>query len=181
MVTGSRAVAQQGAKSVYFITADYAFGHDLEKQFADELVEQSSDSRASSSVASRPGRLRLGLAVASPNGCLHQALDDLGRAPIFPVYACNFSGFWPNMTTATAARRSLMRGRPGCPRCPSHRTPKSDTFDLDQAIDPSSLQRPIIADPSKGPSSSPAMMLRQTLARDRMLSMPHDHLYVTAH
>ena len=87
MVTGSRAVAQQGAKSVYFITADYAFGHDLEKQFADELVEQSFNSRASSSVASRPGRLRLGLAVASPNGCLHQALDDLGRAPIFPVHA----------------------------------------------------------------------------------------------
>jgi branched-chain amino acid transport system substrate-binding protein len=36
----ARAVAQQGAKSVYFITADYAFGHDLEKQFADELVKQ---------------------------------------------------------------------------------------------------------------------------------------------
>ena len=76
-----------GRQERLFITADYAFGHDLEKQFADELVEQSSDSRASSSVASRPGRLRLGLAVASPNGSLHQALDDLGRAPIFPVHA----------------------------------------------------------------------------------------------
>jgi branched-chain amino acid transport system substrate-binding protein len=36
----ARAVAQQGAKSVYFITADYAFGHDLEKQFADEFVKR---------------------------------------------------------------------------------------------------------------------------------------------
>jgi branched-chain amino acid transport system substrate-binding protein len=36
----ARAVAQQGAKSVFFITADYAFGHDLEKQFADEFVKQ---------------------------------------------------------------------------------------------------------------------------------------------
>jgi branched-chain amino acid transport system substrate-binding protein len=36
----ARAIAQQGAKSVYFITADYAFGHDLEKQFADEMVKQ---------------------------------------------------------------------------------------------------------------------------------------------
>jgi branched-chain amino acid transport system substrate-binding protein len=36
----ARAVAQQGVKSVYFITADYAFGHDLEKQFADEFVKQ---------------------------------------------------------------------------------------------------------------------------------------------
>jgi branched-chain amino acid transport system substrate-binding protein len=35
----ARAVAQQGVKSVYFITADYAFGHDLEKQFADEFVK----------------------------------------------------------------------------------------------------------------------------------------------
>ncbi|HYW60928.1 MAG TPA: ABC transporter substrate-binding protein, partial [Xanthobacteraceae bacterium] len=32
----ARAVMQQGVKSVYFITADYAFGHDLEKQFSDE-------------------------------------------------------------------------------------------------------------------------------------------------
>jgi branched-chain amino acid transport system substrate-binding protein len=36
----ARAVTQQGVKSVYFITADYAFGHDLEKQFADEFVKQ---------------------------------------------------------------------------------------------------------------------------------------------
>jgi branched-chain amino acid transport system substrate-binding protein len=36
----ARAVAQQGAKSVFFITADYAFGHDLEKQFVDEFVKQ---------------------------------------------------------------------------------------------------------------------------------------------
>ena len=36
----ARAVAQQNVKSVYFITADYAFGHDLEKQFADEFVKQ---------------------------------------------------------------------------------------------------------------------------------------------
>ena len=36
----ARAVAQQNVKSVYFITADYAFGHDLEKQFADEFVHQ---------------------------------------------------------------------------------------------------------------------------------------------
>jgi branched-chain amino acid transport system substrate-binding protein len=35
----ARAVAQQGVKSVYFITADYAFGHDLERQFADEFVQ----------------------------------------------------------------------------------------------------------------------------------------------
>ena len=34
------AVAQQNVRSVYFITADYAFGHDLEKQFADEFVKQ---------------------------------------------------------------------------------------------------------------------------------------------
>ena len=34
----ARAVAQQGVKSVFFITADYAFGHDLEKQFTDEAV-----------------------------------------------------------------------------------------------------------------------------------------------
>jgi branched-chain amino acid transport system substrate-binding protein len=36
----ARAIAEQGAKSVYFITADYAFGHDLEKQFADEFVKR---------------------------------------------------------------------------------------------------------------------------------------------
>ncbi len=36
----ARAGAQQGVKSVFFITADYAFGHDLEKQFADEMVKQ---------------------------------------------------------------------------------------------------------------------------------------------
>jgi branched-chain amino acid transport system substrate-binding protein len=35
----ARAVAQQGVNSVYFITADYAFGHDLEKQFAEEFVK----------------------------------------------------------------------------------------------------------------------------------------------
>ena len=32
----ARAVIQQGVRSVFFITADYAFGHDLEKQFSDE-------------------------------------------------------------------------------------------------------------------------------------------------
>src|SRR5215813_6053174 len=32
----ARAVMQQGVKSVFFITADYAFGRDLEKQFSDE-------------------------------------------------------------------------------------------------------------------------------------------------
>jgi len=36
----ARAVIQQGVKSVFFITADYAFGHDLEKQFSDEAVKQ---------------------------------------------------------------------------------------------------------------------------------------------
>jgi branched-chain amino acid transport system substrate-binding protein len=36
----ARAIAEQGAKSVYFITADYAFGHDLEKQFTDEFVKR---------------------------------------------------------------------------------------------------------------------------------------------
>ena len=35
----ARAVAQQGVKSVFFITADYAFGQDLEKQFTDEAVK----------------------------------------------------------------------------------------------------------------------------------------------
>jgi len=35
-----RAVYEQGGKSWYFITADYAFGHDLEKQAADEVVAQ---------------------------------------------------------------------------------------------------------------------------------------------
>jgi len=34
----ARAVTQQGVKSVYFITANYAFGQDLEKQFSDEAV-----------------------------------------------------------------------------------------------------------------------------------------------
>jgi branched-chain amino acid transport system substrate-binding protein len=32
----ARVVIQQGVKSVYFITADYAFGHDLEAQFTDQ-------------------------------------------------------------------------------------------------------------------------------------------------
>jgi branched-chain amino acid transport system substrate-binding protein len=36
----ARAIASQGVKSVFFITADYAFGHDLEKQFASEIVSQ---------------------------------------------------------------------------------------------------------------------------------------------
>jgi branched-chain amino acid transport system substrate-binding protein len=36
----ARSVAQRGVKSVYFITADYAFGHDLEKQFAEEFTKQ---------------------------------------------------------------------------------------------------------------------------------------------
>ncbi|HRO60809.1 MAG TPA: ABC transporter substrate-binding protein [Burkholderiaceae bacterium] len=35
-----RAVHDQGGKSWYFITADYAFGHDLEKQATDEVVAQ---------------------------------------------------------------------------------------------------------------------------------------------
>jgi branched-chain amino acid transport system substrate-binding protein len=34
----ARAVLDQGGKSWFFITADYAFGHDLEKQAADEVV-----------------------------------------------------------------------------------------------------------------------------------------------
>ena len=32
----ARAVINQGVRSVYFITADYAFGHDLEAQFTDQ-------------------------------------------------------------------------------------------------------------------------------------------------
>ena len=35
----ARAVAQGGAKTVFFITADYAFGQDLEKQFSEEFVK----------------------------------------------------------------------------------------------------------------------------------------------
>ena len=35
----ARAVIQQGVRSVFFITADYAFGHDLEKQFSDEALK----------------------------------------------------------------------------------------------------------------------------------------------
>ena len=35
----ARAVIQQGVKSVFFITADYAFGQDLEKQFSDEATK----------------------------------------------------------------------------------------------------------------------------------------------
>jgi branched-chain amino acid transport system substrate-binding protein len=35
----ARAVIQQGVKSVFFITADYAFGQDLEKQFSDEALK----------------------------------------------------------------------------------------------------------------------------------------------
>jgi branched-chain amino acid transport system substrate-binding protein len=34
----AKALMQRGAKSFYFITADYAFGHDLEKQATDEIV-----------------------------------------------------------------------------------------------------------------------------------------------
>jgi len=34
----ARAVAQRGGKSWFFITADYAFGHDLEKQATEQLV-----------------------------------------------------------------------------------------------------------------------------------------------
>jgi branched-chain amino acid transport system substrate-binding protein len=34
----ARALLQRGARSFYFITADYAFGHDLEKQATDEIV-----------------------------------------------------------------------------------------------------------------------------------------------
>jgi branched-chain amino acid transport system substrate-binding protein len=34
----ARVVIQQGVKSVYFITADYAFGRDLEAQFGDQAV-----------------------------------------------------------------------------------------------------------------------------------------------
>ncbi|MFL6799462.1 MAG: ABC transporter substrate-binding protein [Xanthobacteraceae bacterium] len=36
----ARALAGLNAKSVFFITADYAFGHDLEKQFSDEVVQR---------------------------------------------------------------------------------------------------------------------------------------------
>ena len=36
----ARAVIGQGVKSVFFITADYAFGQDLEKQFSDEAVKE---------------------------------------------------------------------------------------------------------------------------------------------
>ncbi len=35
-----RAIVAQGGKSWYFITADYAFGHDLEKQAAEEVAAQ---------------------------------------------------------------------------------------------------------------------------------------------
>jgi branched-chain amino acid transport system substrate-binding protein len=35
----ARALMQGGAKSFYFITADYAFGHDLERQATDEIVK----------------------------------------------------------------------------------------------------------------------------------------------
>jgi branched-chain amino acid transport system substrate-binding protein len=35
----ARAVLQRGGKTWFFITADYAFGHDLEKQAADEVVK----------------------------------------------------------------------------------------------------------------------------------------------
>jgi branched-chain amino acid transport system substrate-binding protein len=35
----ARAIAGQGTKTVFFITADYAFGHDLEKQFTDEFTK----------------------------------------------------------------------------------------------------------------------------------------------
>jgi branched-chain amino acid transport system substrate-binding protein len=38
--TVARAVLQQGGKSWYFITADYAFGHDLEKQASDEVTAE---------------------------------------------------------------------------------------------------------------------------------------------
>ena len=75
----ARAVAEQGAKSVYFIIADYAFGYDLEKQFADELVEQSSDSRASSSVASRPGQVEAG-----PGRCVTQRMPASGTRRPWP-------------------------------------------------------------------------------------------------
>ena len=34
----AKALMRRGAKSFYFITADYAFGHDLEKQATDEIV-----------------------------------------------------------------------------------------------------------------------------------------------
>jgi branched-chain amino acid transport system substrate-binding protein len=34
----ARGVLQQGGKTWYFVTADYAFGHDLEKQASDEIV-----------------------------------------------------------------------------------------------------------------------------------------------
>src|SRR5262245_18685846 len=34
----ARGVLQQGGKTWYFVTADYAFGHDLEKQASDEVV-----------------------------------------------------------------------------------------------------------------------------------------------
>ena len=36
----ARALMQRGAKSFYFITADYAFGHDLEKQASDEIASE---------------------------------------------------------------------------------------------------------------------------------------------
>jgi branched-chain amino acid transport system substrate-binding protein len=35
----ARVVIQQGVRSVFFITADYAFGHDLEAQFTDQAVK----------------------------------------------------------------------------------------------------------------------------------------------
>jgi branched-chain amino acid transport system substrate-binding protein len=40
--TLARAVLQQGGKSWFFITADYAFGHDLEKQASDEVIAEGS-------------------------------------------------------------------------------------------------------------------------------------------
>jgi branched-chain amino acid transport system substrate-binding protein len=38
--TLARAVLPQGGKSWFFITADYAFGHDLEKQASDEVIAE---------------------------------------------------------------------------------------------------------------------------------------------
>jgi branched-chain amino acid transport system substrate-binding protein len=36
----ARGILEQGGKTWFFITADYAFGHDLEKQAADEVIAQ---------------------------------------------------------------------------------------------------------------------------------------------
>ena len=72
----ARGVLDQGGKTWFFITADYAFGHDLEKQASDEVL---GERRAQYSARSG---IRSARAITRPSSCRRRPrAPRLSRSP----------------------------------------------------------------------------------------------------